>query len=50
MNGKSFGIVLLSLYLIAIGMVAVLSLTFDGLPIILGVIAILAGILLLIGK
>lgn len=47
---KSWGMVLLALLLIAFGMVMVLSLTFDGMNQILGVMAILAGILLLIGR
>jgi hypothetical protein len=47
---KQLSIVLLALLLIAVGMVAVLSLNLDGRDTILGVMAILAGILFLIGR
>lgn len=47
---RNWGFILLALLLIAIGMVTVLSLTFNGRDIILGVIAIISGILILIGK
>ena len=42
--------VLLGLYFLVIGAIAVLSLTFDGLPIIMGVLAIIIGILILLDK
>ncbi len=42
--------ILLALYLIAVGLVSVLGLTFSGMPIILGIVAIVAGILILIGR
>lgn len=47
---KSWAIVLLALWLIATGMATVFSLSFDGMNIILGLVAIIAGILFLIGK
>lgn len=47
---KSWAIVLLALLLIAVGMVMVLSLSFQGMTTILGVMAIIAGVLFLIGK
>lgn len=50
MNNRSIGVILFCLWLIAMGMVAVLSLTFQGMNVILGVLAIVAGILILIGR
>lgn len=47
---RSWGEILLSLWLIAMGMVAVFSLTFEGIVVVLGIIAILAGLLRLLGK
>lgn len=47
---KSWGFVALALLLITVGMVLVLSLTFQGRDVILGIVAIVAGILILIGK
>lgn len=50
MSGRSIGTVLLCLWLIAEGAVSVLSLTFNGIHVILGLIAIAAGILILLGR
>jgi uncharacterized membrane protein HdeD (DUF308 family) len=50
MRGRSIGIILLSIYLILAGLVALFSLTFAGLPMLMGVLALLAGIALLVGR
>lgn len=50
LQGRSLGIVLLSIYLILAGLVALLSLTFAGLPMLMGILAILAGACLLAGR
>jgi hypothetical protein len=50
MKGRSIGIILLSIYLILAGLVALFGLTFSGLPMLMGVIALLAGIALLLGR
>jgi hypothetical protein len=50
MRGRSFGIILLSIYLILVGLVLLLGLTFAGLPLLQGVLALLAGIALLVGR
>jgi hypothetical protein len=42
--------VLLGLYFLIVGAIAVLSLTFSGLPVIMGVLAIVIGILILIDR
>lgn len=42
--------ILLSIYLILVGLVALLSLTFAGLPLLMGVLALLAGVALLAGR
>lgn len=47
---RGFGFLLLGLLLIAFGMVMVLSLTFEGMNQILGIMAIIAGFLILIGR
>jgi uncharacterized membrane protein HdeD (DUF308 family) len=47
---KQWAIILLALLLIAVGMIMVLSLSFQGMTTILGVMAIIAGVLFLIGK
>jgi hypothetical protein len=50
MAGRPFSIILLALLLIAVGMILVLSLNFTSMFIILGVLAIIDGILFLIGR
>jgi hypothetical protein len=50
MKGRSIGIILLSIYLIIAGLVILFSLSFSGLPMLQGVIALLAGIALLVGR
>ncbi len=50
MTNRSFGVVILCIWLIAMGLIAVLSLTFVSMNIILGLLAIAAGILILVGR
>ena len=50
MRGRSLGIILLSVYLILVGLVLLLSLSFVGLPFLEGAIALLAGVALLAGR
>jgi hypothetical protein len=50
MLGKSWGFILLALWLILWGMITILALSFNGLWIVMGVLAILAGIFILVGK
>jgi hypothetical protein len=47
---KNLGMMLLAVWLVLHGLVALFSLTFSGLGIILGILALAAGVLLLIGK
>jgi uncharacterized membrane protein HdeD (DUF308 family) len=50
LQGRSIGMVLLSIYLILAGLVALFSLTFAGLSMLMGVLALLAGIAILAGR
>jgi hypothetical protein len=50
MRGRSIGIICLSIYLILAGLVQLLSLAFAGLPILMGALALIAGIALLAGR
>lgn len=50
MSNRSIGGILLCLWLIAMGMIAVLHLQFQAMDVILGIVAIAAGILILIGR
>lgn len=47
---RGFGFLLLGALLIFVGMILVLSLTFDSRDVILGIMAILAGVLIIAGK
>jgi uncharacterized membrane protein HdeD (DUF308 family) len=47
---KNLGFLLLAIFLILYGLIALFSLTFNGLPIIMGILALVAGILILIGR
>lgn len=47
---KNIGMLLLSIWLILTGLIALLSLSFDSLPLIMGILAIAAGIFILIGR
>ncbi len=47
---KGLGTLLLAIWLIATGVIGLLNFSFTGLPIIMGVLAIAAGVLLLLGK
>lgn len=50
MNNRSWGVVILCIWLVAMGLIAVLSLSFVSMNIILGLLAIAAGILILVGR
>jgi uncharacterized membrane protein HdeD (DUF308 family) len=50
MRGRSIGMILLSIYLILVGLVALLGLAFQGLSLLMGVLALLAGVALLAGR
>ena len=50
MRGRSIGMILLAVYLILIGLVLLLHLSFEGLWILEGALALIAGIALLAGR
>jgi uncharacterized membrane protein HdeD (DUF308 family) len=47
---KNIGMLLLSIWLILYGLIALFSFSFKGLDVVMGILAIAAGILLLIGR
>jgi len=47
---RNIGMLLLSIWLILTGLIALLSLSFAGLPMIMAILAIAAGIFILIGR
>jgi uncharacterized membrane protein HdeD (DUF308 family) len=47
---QNLGMLLLGVWLILTGLVALLGLSFQGLPLVMGVLAIAAGILILLGR
>jgi hypothetical protein len=47
---RSVGMVLLGVYLILEGLVSLAGLSFNGLPMLMGILALVAGVLILIGK
>ena len=47
---KNVGMILLSVWLIISGLIALVGLSFQGLAIIMGVLAIAAGVLILLGR
>ncbi len=47
---QNLGMLLLAIWLIVTGLVALLGLSFSGLPIIMAILAIAAGVLILLGK
>lgn len=47
---KSLGMLLLAIWLIATGIIELLNLSFTGLPIIMGILAIAAGVLILLHR
>jgi hypothetical protein len=47
---KNLGMILLSIWLILTGLIELLKFSFAGLPIIMGILAIAAGVLLLLGR
>jgi hypothetical protein len=47
---QSLGMLLLAIWLILTGLIALLGLSFSGLPVIMAILAIAAGVLILIGR
>jgi hypothetical protein len=47
---QSIGMLLLAIWLIMTGLIALLGLSFSGLPVIMAILAIAAGVLILIGR
>ena len=47
---KNLGFLLLAIWLILYGLAAVFSVTFTGLPIVMGILALIAGVLILINR
>ena len=47
---RNIGMLLLAVWLILYGLVQLLGLTFDGLPLIMGLLAIVAGVFILLGR
>jgi hypothetical protein len=47
---KSLGMLLLGIWLILTGLIELLSFTFAGLPIVMAILAIAAGVLILLGR
>ena len=47
---NNLGMMLLAIWLILYGVIALLSLSFSGLPLIMAILAVAAGILILLGK
>jgi len=47
---RNLGMLLLGIWLIVSGLVALIGLTFQGLPILMGILALAAGILVLLGR
>jgi hypothetical protein len=47
---KNLGLLLLAIWLILYGLIALLSFTFAGLPMIMAILAIAAGVFLLLGR
>ena len=47
---KNLGLLLLAIWLIMTGLISVLSLSFAGLPMVMAILAIAAGVLILLGR
>ena len=47
---QNLGMLLLAIWLILTGLIALLSFSFSGLPIVMAILAIAAGVLILLGK
>lgn len=47
---KNLGMLLLGIWLIVMGLISLLGLSFQGLPILMGVLALAAGVLILLGR
>jgi hypothetical protein len=47
---KNLGMLLLAIWLILTGLIALLGFSFQGLPLLMGILAIAAGVLILLGR
>ncbi|MCX6554972.1 MAG: hypothetical protein NTZ12_08170 [Candidatus Aminicenantes bacterium] len=47
---KSLGMILLGIWLIMTGLIPLLNLSFEGLPLIMSILAVVSGILILLGR
>jgi hypothetical protein len=47
---QNMGMLLLAIWLILTGLITLLGLSFQGLPLIMGILALVAGILILLGR
>lgn len=47
---KNMGMLLLSIWLILNGLIALVSFSFQGLPLIMAILAMIAGVLILVGR
>ena len=47
---SNMGMLLLAIWLILTGLITLLGLSFQGLPLIMGILALIAGILILLGR
>jgi hypothetical protein len=47
---KKLGLILLGIWLVVTGLISVLDLSFSGLGLLMGILAIVAGLLLLLGR
>jgi hypothetical protein len=47
---KNLGMILLSIYLILTGLITLVGFSFQGLPLLMGALAIAAGILIILGR
>ena len=47
---RNLGMLLLAIWLIMTGLITLLSLNFQGLPLIMGILAVAAGVLVLLGR
>ena len=47
---QNMGMLLLAIWLILTGLITLLGLSFQGLPLIMGILALIAGILILLGR
>jgi hypothetical protein len=49
-GGKNYGMLVLAIYLILVGVAQLLSFSFNGMPMVMGGLALAAGVLLILNK